>query len=118
MSLLEKMVAIAEVKKPLGYLRAYEADLTTHDANQLANAKPGMRYLWVLRECGTELFEIASGRDPAWLTYWLDHAHNPPNLVFLATVDTDTVRPIAYEAARKLAHTPHPDGKVIRVSLA
>lgn len=118
MSIYEKMVTIAETLKPKGYLRAYEADLTKHDAGQLANAKPGARYVWILRENGTQLFEVATGRDAAWVTYWLNNAHNPPNLTFLATVDTGEVRPISYDRARELAKIPHPEGKVIKFSLS
>jgi hypothetical protein len=118
MTLYETMLAIAEAKKPQGYLRAYEADLTTHDRNTLANAPDGARYLWILRENGTQLFEIASGHDPVWATYWLttDAGHNPPNLVFLAS--GGTVKPISYDRAIQLAKTPHPEGKVIKFCLS
>jgi len=96
-----------------GHLTAYKNDLHVIDKGVLESVQPGSRYLWVLRECGTQLFEIASGHQPIWVTYWL----TPGNLAYLVDVDSGKVEPISHDKARELAQTPHPAGKVVHVSI-
>lgn len=52
-------------------LRHYKRDLTEHDRRVLNDSKPGDRFVWILRQCGTALFPIGKGFDPIWATYWL-----------------------------------------------
>lgn len=119
MSIYEKLVGLAAKHAPDGYLRAYRGDLTIHDARQLAEPKQGARYIWILRESGTQLFEIASGADAGWVTYFVDSpAYATPYLFFLADVSADTVKTITPARAAELARIPHPQGKAVRVSLS
>lgn len=125
MSIYQKLVAIAAEQSAKGYLAHYRNDLHVHDKRTLDGAKHGQRYLWILRDCGTELFEIESGRDSVWATYWLDQGNmrDTPSLAYLILVASDgaesgTVSPIDYDRARSLASLPHPEGKIIRFSLS
>lgn len=118
MTVYEKIVAIAESNKAAGYLRAYEADLTKHDQNTLANASSSQRFVWILRESGTQLFPIAAGHDPIWCTYWFATGKSLPCLTFFIDMDKESVKPITYEQARKFAKIPHPDGKVVNFSFS
>jgi hypothetical protein len=121
----EKLVAIAAQQSSLGYLAHYQDDLHVHDKRTLDGAKHGQRYLWVLRTCGTALFEIESGHDSVWATYWLDQGNirDTPSLVYLITIasdgaDSGVISKISYDYARTLASLPHPEGKVIKFSLS
>jgi hypothetical protein len=126
-SIYDQLAAIASANHGAGYLVAYAADLHTHDKRTLSEAKAGARFVFVLRPHGTELFAVASGRDPVWCTFWLTggmgHMSDAPSLCFLVKVANDgaadgTVRSISQDAARKLAAIPHPQGlKARRVSL-
>lgn len=125
MTIYDQLATIANDKSSLGYLAHYKADLHRIDRDTLNNARAGSRYLWVLRDCGTELFEIAAGRESVWVTYWLDQGNrrDTPSLTYLIDVASDgatngTVRPISYASTRKLAAVPHPQGLRIKFSFA
>jgi hypothetical protein len=120
MDIYETLARIAAEKAPLGYLAGYANDLHKHDKATLESATLGQQYVWLLRECGTQLFPVAGGLNPVWLTYWLEHyAPNIPPLAYLVTVrgHNSTVRPITHEAAERFAREPHPEGKRIEFSL-
>jgi hypothetical protein len=116
------LASIADSNAAGGYLRGYSADLHEHDKRTLAESKAGDRFVWALRDHGTELFAIAAGRDAVWLTYWLDGGGCSaalPALCFLVEVLADggasgKVSPISHDKARKLAAIPHPQGFVQR----
>lgn len=121
-TIYETLARIAAEKAPLGYLAGYAADLHKHDRATLDTAAPGQQYVWLLRDRGTELFPVASGLNPAWLTYWLkpgSHGRATPPLAYLVTVGANerAVRSITHDAAERLAHKPHPEGKLIEFSL-
>lgn len=107
-TLYAKLCVVATTHESAGYLSAYQKDLHVHDKRVLKEtAEPGVHYVWILRDHGTELFEIASGRDPAWLTHW---TRNGKCLAFLLDHDLDTVTPLTIEEADRLANVPHPEG--------
>lgn len=118
-TIYDQLSALASAHHGAGYLVAYAADLHQHDKRTLGLAKAGARFVFVLRPHGTELFEIASGRDPVWCTFWLSggmgHDKDAPSLCFLVTAASDgaadgRVVSISQDAARKLASVPHPQG--------
>lgn len=123
MRIYDRLEAIAGEKAAEGYLRAYQADMTTHDRRTLDESKLGQRYLWILRDCGTEMFHIASGKEAIWATYWLRKGQTTtPSLPYLVTVTADggahgLVVPTDYDTAIELANEPHPEGKLIKISL-
>lgn len=120
-SVFDELCDIAESKKPLGYLRAYERDLYEHDKNTLdINPYGASRWLWVLRGCGTALFPIGVGHDAVWATYWLTRGNEreTPSLAYLIDLNmAHRVKPVDYDRATRLANTPHPDGIKVKVSL-
>lgn len=93
------------------HLRHYATDLTNHDRATLSRSLPGERFVWILRTCGTELFQVGVGRDPVLVTYWLTPGNSvapPPPLAFLMTVaaargKAGIVEAISHERARALA---------------
>lgn len=124
MTIYERLEAIATEKTAEGYLRAYRADLTKYDLLELERSKAGDRFIWILRDCGTELFAIASGKDAVWATYWLGRGNSStPSLPYLVTVTADggasgSVVPTDDESAIELANIPHPEGKRLTFSLS
>lgn len=118
MSAYSKLAAIAAEKKPMGYLTAYENDLHKIDRAVLEAATPADSFVWLLRGCGTELFQIESGKNSLWLTHWLQpgNACGPAPLCYF--VQGETVRPITHKQAAALAAKPHPEGHKIRISFA
>ena len=114
MSIYEQLARIAERNPHL--LVAYKADLHEHDKRTLAKAERGTEFIWILRDHGTELFEMHRGSNPVWVTYWIDqkmHGNIGPQkrLCYHIFVTADggvegTVRPITVERARLLAHEP------------
>lgn len=124
LTVFDQLTQIAAPLQLQGYLRAYEADLTKHDRNTLAESSKGDRFVWAIRECGTQLFPVATGLDPVWLTYWLDKGNSSriPTRCYQISVTRDggadgAVLSISDNAARRLAAIPHPEGKVVRFSL-
>jgi hypothetical protein len=118
MTVFDQLVQIAAAKAPVGYLRAYRNDLFEHDRNAL-DAPKSDRYIWILRECGTELFPVAIGHDAIWATYWLTqgNSRDVPSLAYLVTLATAKVEPVTYERAECLAREAHPQGKRHNASL-
>lgn len=107
---IEQLQAIATSKPEL--LVAYADDLHKHDAGALALSVAGERFVWLLRNHGTELFRLNAGRDPVWLTYWLDTKSIGPSVAtyraYLVTVTGDggltgTVSPITHADASRYA---------------
>jgi hypothetical protein len=123
-TVFEQLVAVADGLRRDGYLSSFEADLTVHDRKSLEQSRAGASFVWAIRECGTAMHPIAAGLDSVWLTYWLDagNSSRAPTRCYLVQVTADggalgNVRAITDDKARKLASKPHPDGKVVRVSM-
>jgi hypothetical protein len=123
-SVIDQLTAIAAGKFADGYLRAYANDLHVIDRDTLEKSKAGDRFVWALRDCGTQLFQVASGHDSIWLTYWLDQGdvRDTPTLCWSVVVGGDSgasgdVHLISRDRARALASIPHPEGKRVVVSL-
>lgn len=96
-------------------LVSYADDLNKHDANALALSVKGERFVWLLRDHGTELFRLNIGRDPVFVTFWIDQKRQGPSAAkhraYLVTVTSDggltgTVSPITHEEATRYACEP------------
>jgi hypothetical protein len=125
MTVYESLALIAESNTPKGYLAHYKNDLHVIDKDTLAKTEAGQQYIWILRECGTQLFPVAAGHDSLWATYWLDNGNrrDTPSLCYLITVTSTsardgTVAPISYDRTRRLAALPHPNGVRVKFSLS
>jgi hypothetical protein len=122
--IIDRLARIAGFFATDGYLKAYSDDLFVHDRRSLERSKAGDRFVWALREAGTQLFPIAAGMDSIWLTFWLDQGNMRavPTKCYVVRVLADggadgKVTAISDDTARKLASLPHPEGKVIKLSL-
>lgn len=109
-SVYDQLVQIARDKKDAGYLASYERDLTFHDKRDLQDSRYS-RWVWALRSHGTELFPIGAGKDPVWLSYWLQtgNMRATPTLTYLIDYNQPQgrqVKPITYDHAVNLAKMP------------
>lgn len=57
------------------FLQHYRTDFSRHDRDELRRHGRGVELLWLVRENGSELFAIAHGKRPEWITYWLSYPH-------------------------------------------
>lgn len=115
-AIFDRLVAIADANPHL--LTAYRNDLHGHDKVELTGAARSDRYIWILREHGTELFPVGYGLDPVWATYWLEsRTYIVAPLAYEVDLKAGTVAQITYDRARELASIPHPCGRQIKISL-
>lgn len=112
MNVYEKLVQIADSDPKL--LVSYSQDLTVHDKHAIGLMKSFTQFIWCCRENGTELFQLGIGREPIWLTFWL----NGPGklgtertfLVNMTTNGTGEVEEIPHEDAIRLANQQTTNG--------
>jgi len=65
----------------------------------------GRRFILILRSYGTELFPIGMGRDPVFVTHWIEPSstHGQRVECFLIDSSTNNIEKITFEMAEKLA---------------
>lgn len=91
-------------------LLAYRTDFWLHDQYALLyKTRPGDEYVWILRDHGTQLFQLYQGNDAIGVSYWLsaDQPHNRAyHVVCMDERGYGTVQPLTRERAIELASLP------------
>jgi hypothetical protein len=105
MTIYQKLVQICAENPSL--LVSYKTDLTKHDLDTLEHSKAGERYIWVLRERGTQMHPLERGEDPHFVTYHIKNSREAQYyLITCAGTNLGDVVRISVEEAERLVKLP------------